>query len=117
MASALSLLILGLVVFAVVYFPLAGWRRAKIAFITVAWLPLALLLFIYFYQEYSGRTLGYDLIFLGFLLGGASLMLGAIGIILLIRATSRGESRLAVAVLTVAAFVPAAVYLRLLLLP
>ena len=115
MSSALFLLTLGLVVFAAVYFPLAGWRSAKIAFIIIAWMPLALLLFMYFCQEYFERTLGYGLILLGFLLVGASLMLGAIGIILLIRATGRGESRMAVAVFTVAAFVPAAVYLRLLL--
>ena len=111
MFDIILLLILVVLVFTAVYFPLAGRRNAKVAYIAVAWLPSALLLLMYI----CNRTLDYGLIFLGLLVAASSLMLGAVGVILLVRASGRGESRLIVLVFTLTAFVPAAVFLMLLL--
>ena len=115
MSSLLILSPVALLVLSAIYFLVAEWRSARVAYFAVAWLPLALLLFMFIRWEYMVRTLSYGIILLGASVAGSSLLLGAVGVILLIRAKRQSEPRLALSVFTIAAIAPALIFAGMLL--
>ena len=97
-----------------IYVSVAEAQRARSVYLAFAWLPLGLLVCLLFFARFSRPSLGYAVIVIAWFMAAASLVLGLFGFALHARLKS-SEGRTAVVVSTIAASLPALVYVGLII--